>query len=1030
MPSLDQRDNSNAYWRSLSQLADTEEFRAFLESEFPAVADIEGVSRRRWLQLMGASLVLAGATGCRWEKEEIRPFVDRPANRTPGRTQRYATAIDLGGSAVGLSVTTVDGRPIKIEGNPKHPASLGATDATAQAAILEFYDPDRNQNVYRKTGAQRTVRSWDDFAEFARSHFGTLREKRGEGFRILARADSSPTLAAMRAKLLEAFPRAEWHQYEPICDDHQRAGTKAAIGMPCRPQFALDEARVIVGLDADLLGSHPAAVRYAGDFATGREVVDGQMNRLYVVESCLSITGASADHRLALRSEQIGAFVTALEYEVLDRVLPDEAKKLLWPSEPFGSSDPSHPAAQFVRALADDLFANRGRSVVAAGPRQPAAVHEAVHAINEALDNVGRTVTYTAEPDPQRPSHVAAIRSLAADLKAGKVRTLLILGGNPAYDAPADLALAELLEKAPPETTIHLSLHHNETSALCEWSLPQAHFLESWGDARAYDGTYSIIQPTIEPLYGGRSATEVLGLILPGDAPSARDAVRETFKQIVGEDGFERRWRDTLHDGLLHDSEWPLVTPSVDSLSKRTGSVELLHESTWTGGPVEIVFCRDASVHDGRFANSGWLQEMPDPITRLTWGNAAVMNPTTADKLGVEDQTLVKLILRGRKVEEMPAYVLPGQATGTVAVALGYGRTMAGQVGGSEADDVDAVGVDVYPLRTSDAMDFAPGLVIKPTGKKFPLATTQDHFAIDTVGLKQRAARVPTLVREATLEHYREHPDFAQHAVHHPPLESLWTEHESPGYRWGMVIDLSKCTGCGACVVACQAENNVPIVGKEQVLRGREMHWLRVDRYFKGHPVDPQAVQVVCQPLPCQQCELAPCEQVCPVAATVHSEEGLNDQVYNRCVGTRYCANNCPYKVRRFNYFNYHKNLADPANEVTKMAYNPEVTIRSRGVMEKCTYCVQRIQAAKIEAKNDGETVKDGAIKTACQQVCPTGAIVFGDLANRKSAVAQTIEAQNGRNYAMLGELNVKPRTTYLAKIRNPNPALEKKGVQ
>jgi len=523
----------------------------------------------------------------------------------------------------------------------------------------------------------------------------------------------------------------------------------------------------------------------------------------------------------------------------------------------------------------------------------------------------------------------------------------------------------------------------------------------------------------------------VLAILSGNPGESAYDQVREAFSEFdellaalsenTGIDNRERHWRKTLHDGVLAESHWP-------QLAFADSDVELLPGAT-PESELEIVFCEDASLYDGRFANNGWLQEAPDPMTRLAWDNAAVMSPATAKKLGVENEEVVKLKYKGREVE-IPALVMPGQADGSVAVALGYGRTAAGHVGGSEADGVPPVGVDVYPLRTSDAMSFGTGLTVEPTGRKVRLACTQDHFAIDLVGLRARGHRVGELIREDTLEHYNEHPDFAKHTVHHPPLKSLWEEHEYEGRRWAMAIDLSKCIGCGACVVACQAENNVPIVGRERVLEGREMHWLRVDRYFAGEPDDPNwpddpnRVRAVVQPVACQQCELAPCEQVCPVGATTHSSEGLNDMVYNRCIGTRYCANNCPWKVRRFNFFNYHKNLGDPAEEVAKMKFNPEVTVRSRGVMEKCTYCVQRIQAAKIEAKRKSRPIPRDEIRTACQQTCPTGAIVFGDLSDPDSAVS-TAQA-DPRSYVMLAELNDKPRTAYLARIRNPNPAMEK----
>ncbi len=1043
MSSLDGLHNAHQYRRSLAERAEAQG-RAPAPGEVAEAPSPPGITRRRWVQLMGASLALGAAGGCRWQKEEILPLAQRPPERTPGKEQQFATAMELAGAAIGLVVTCVDGRPIKIEGNLRHPTSLGATDAGAQAAVLELYDPDRSRHIVERTDGQEMVRTWEEFIRFARTHFGKLREAQGTGLRVLAEASSSPTLARLRSRLRQAFPAAAWHEYEPLSCDNQREGVRRAYGRPDQVRLALDKALVIACLDADLLGFHPAAVRCARQFAASREPAQGTMNRLYAVESCLTLTGAAADHRLAVRACEIARFVAALEAKVLALL-----------DQPRAGQNRAEPAAEQARgpeaigriehspllaALAEDLVANRGTSVVAAGPGQPAEVHAAVARINSALGNVGATVFYFAAPEPECPSHLDAIRQLTTDMQAGKVETLLVLGGNPAYDAPADLDFAAAFVRV--DTCIHLSLYRNETSRASTWHVPRAHFLESWGDTRADDGTYSVIQPMIAPLFGGKSAIELLAALLGDPAPDGQALVRETFVQIAAEtnrpdEDVELLWRRTLHDGLLADSAWravavsglgapaPADSPGTSGAAEegsagRESSVDKADGTAVPrGGELEIVFCPSRSVYDGRFANNGWLQEMPDPITRLTWGNAALVSPATALELGIEDQTLVRLSLDGRAVE-MPACVVPGQADRSVAVQLGYGRTAAGQVGGLVAEGVEPVGVDVYPLRASSAMHFATGLRVEATGQKTLLASVQDHHAIDVAGRKARDERAGVLAREATREHFRAHPDFAHEAVHHPPLESLWSEPEYPGPRWGMAIDLSKCIGCGACVVACQAENNIPIVGPEQVRRGREMHWIRVDRYFRGDAANPQ---VVVQPVACQHCELAPCEQVCPVAATLHDAEGLNVMVYNRCVGTRYCANNCPYKVRRFNFFDYHRTLADPSAEVAKMAFNPQVTVRSRGVMEKCTYCVQRIKAATIQAKNEGRRVSGDEVQTACQQACPAGAIVFGDLADPQSTVAQW--AADPRSYAMLAELNVKPRTVYLARIRNPHPRLE-----
>jgi Fe-S-cluster-containing dehydrogenase component len=1001
---------------------------------------LEGIDRRRWLQLMGASLALSAAGGCRWKEQDILPFVERPDGRTPGKFERFATAMPLGDAALGLEVTCVDGRPIKIEGNPRHPQSLGATDVFAQAALLELYDPDRSGNVTFTKGERTQDKTWEQFEEAWRPVLRRLHETGGEGFRVLAEADGSPTLAALRARFLEAFPRAKWFEYEPLGDDNLRAGAILAFGRPLRTHYRLDRAGVIVCLDADPLGSHPAAVRYARDFIAGRDPESGRMSRLYAVESGVSLTGAAADHRLPLRCGEIPAFAAALHRGLL--ITSGATAGLSGIASGMGGQTirGSQEEPPFLRAIIGDLLAgeNRGRGVVCAGPAQPPEVHAIVHRINALLENVGpeKAVYYTRLPDAQRPPHVEAITTLVGEMNAGQVKTLLLLGGNPVYNAPADLDFAAALQKV--ETTIHLSGYRDETSRQCVWHLPRAHFLEAWGDGLAYDGTYGVIQPMIAPLLGGRSAIELLSMILSitgeNKMPSPEELVRRTFEERFAGGA---SWRQVLRDGLLAGSHWPEETVSPLPLGEGQGGRALPTERqveppSATGphpnslpdhfvvpgeGTLEVIFCRDGKVYDGRFANNSWLQELPAPVTKLTWDNAALIAPETAKELGIEHGTLVKLKL-GLREAIIAAYVLPGQAPGTVSVSLGYGRRAAGKVGG-ELPHAEPVGVDVYPLRTTAAMYIASEASIEPTGKSYPLATTHDRRAADAVGREAKQARAETLVRQATRKQYQEHPDFIGHEAEHPP-RPLWQERVYEGHRWGMAIDLSKCIGCAACVAACQAENNVPVVGKQQVLRGREMHWLRVDRYFSDESGGPG---LAFQPLPCQQCEMAPCEQVCPVAATTHSSEGLNDMVYNRCVGTRYCANNCPFKVRRFNFFNYHKDLEQPANEIAKMKYNPQVTVRSRGVMEKCTYCVQRIQEAKIAAKNAGENIRDGRIKTACQQVCPTGAIVFGDLSDPDSEVLRLRQSQ--RAYTLLAELNIRPRTFYLAQIKNPRPELQ-----
>jgi molybdopterin-containing oxidoreductase family iron-sulfur binding subunit len=991
----------------VAELENSPEFEAFLQREFPVAASEfpQGVSRRRWLQLMGASLALGGLAGCRYREEKITPLSARPQDWVPGEPQKYATSIQLAGAPRHLLVTCYDGRPIKVEGNPDHAYSRGATDALAQACILDLYDPDRSGRLRLRDGGQEFDKQWPDFAQVVSESTGQWKGTGGEGLAILVEPTESAAVHEMLRAAKAAFPKAELFGYAPISRDNEHEGSELAFGKVLRTHFALDQAQIIVCLDADLLGNYPASVRMARDFVTGRDPEAGRINRLYAVESQYSTTGVMADHRLAIRSSDIGGLLADLEQRVV---------QLAAGGQPQRPGRDQEKREQMLRAMASDLLAHRGKSAIAVGPRQPAAVHAVAHRLNSLLGNVGNTVLYTDEPTERYAVELGDLVALVDRMKDGSVDTLLILGGNPVYDAPSDLGFAGALGGV--DRTIHLSVYDNETSQQCRWHLPQTHPLESWGDSPAYDGTICVSQPLVEPLLDGKSAIELLAMFV-GDTADGQAIVRRALDSVAGGSLTDEAWRRLLHDGFLADSSLEFVTPESQESDSATeaGPVE--------DDELELVFHASDAVYDGRFANNGWLQETPGLLTKLTWDNVALINPSTARDLGVEHATLVRLEVGAQSVE-IPAFVLPGQAAGSIGVALGYGRTAAGLVGGSEADGVQSVGVDVTPLRTTSAMYVATGVTVTPLGVKYPLATTQDHHAIDKVGFEAIGHRVGEFIRQVDYEHYREHPDAVQHmGGHHPPLESLWEEASYDGYAWGMSIDLNKCIGCNACLVACQSENNVPIVGKDQVLRGREMHWLRLDRYFWGEGPEDEDLQVAHQPLACHHCELAPCEQVCPVAATVHSDEGLNDMVYNRCIGTRYCANNCPYKVRRFNFFNNAKHLEDANRQLVQLAINPEVTVRSRGVMEKCTYCVQRIQNAKIDARNEGRPIRpNDELQTACQQACPTRAIEFGDLNNESSRVAKL--RQSSRSYGLLTELNVKPRTTYLARIRNPHPDL------
>jgi len=998
------------YWRSLQELAGSPEFLESLKPEFALGADLPPVerSRRRFLQLMAASIGLAGISGCRWPKEKIYPHANRPDNTMPGIPIQFATYMDLGGVARGLLATSYDGRPIKIDGNDLHPENRGANDILSEASVLGLYDPDRSRDVVQRVGEESFLKSRDEFLAFARDRFGKARARQGKGLAILSESSSSPSFHRMRERLLSICPQARWYEYEPLSRDNEREGTRLVFGKTLRPQYAFSKARVVLSLDGDFLSEHPAALAYARDFTEARVPENGGMNRLYAVESGYSLTGAMADHRFPTPSSHILPVVCRLAAELLRQEPPlaGISRELATSIERIGQAAPETPS---MKALVKDLLANQGRSLVVAGYRQPQETHALVHLVNAVLGNLGETLTYSAEIDPTRPTHLQAISDLSKAMAEGQVSTLVILGGNPVYNAPVDLDFANHLQKV--ETTLHLSPYLDETSQLCTWHVPQAHYLETWGDGRAYDGTLCAAQPLIQPLYGGKSAVEFLSLMTEEMAQSGYDIVRATVFPMLPGKAPENEWRLFLDCGILENSANSKETPQPSSQALLERLARHSAESPDVGRDnLEVVFRQDPCLYDGRFANNGWLQELPEFLTKLTWDNAALVAPATAEELGLRQGELARLKHRGRELEAA-VYLMPGQAPGSISLFLGYGRTASGRVG-------TGVGFNTYLLRTSEAMDFDTGLVIEPAGKPYTLACTQDHHTIDPVGAEGRDQRLPSLVREADLSEFERHPDFAKHVGHHPPAVDLWKQYEYNDHRWGMAIDLQKCIGCNACVVACQAENNIPVVGKEQVARQREMHWIRVDRYFQGSPENPEVLH---QPVACVHCENAPCEQVCPVGATVHDRDGLNVMVYNRCIGTRYCSNNCPYKVRRFNFFHYH--VKHTATE--KMVYNPDVTIRARGVMEKCTFCVQRIERTKIAAKNGGRPIEDGEIRTACQVACPTQAIAFGDLNDPKSQAKQLHD--NPRSYRMLEELHIKPRTAHLASVRNPNPELAEK---
>lgn len=969
-------DARTEYWRTLEELGGAP---LAVPGEFPPGVDERPdlMVRRTFLQLMGAGAALAGLTGCTGDApEKIVPYARRPPEVTPGIASFYATSMILDGYATGLLVESHEGRPTKVEGNPDHPASLGAAGVHEQAWVLGLYDPCRARTLRRG----KEPRSWAGF----RGSVGPGGDTR-PGLHFLLEPTGSPLVGSLIEKIRDARPDAAFHFHAPLASGSAWAATREVFGRPLSPQLHLEPATTILALDSDLLSSGPFHLRHARHFGAGRRPGTGAMSRFYVVEPRPTPTGAAADHRLVRRASEVERVAGALLAEVVlvcgrregvPHALATQLERLR----------ASAVDAPFVRACARDLALHAGSGLVVAGERQPAAVHAFAALLNVVLGNVSRTVSHTEPAILEAGRSGPGLEGLITALDAKAVDTLVIVGGNPAYTAPVDFELPTRLGRI--RRSVYLGLYENETARACEWFVPEAHGLESWGDGRAYDGTVSLVQPLMTPLHGGKTAAELLGAFLPG----AEKAALELLREVHG--GDEAAWQGALEKGVASGPASPVeVKPSWESARS------LLERAASAGaaaGGIEVVFEPDPAVHDGQFTNNPWLLELPDPITKLTWDKAALLSPATAAVLGVATEETLEL-RRGERSLRIPVFVLPGHADNAVTLPLGYGRQ------GSEAI-ARGVGVDAYSVRTSEAPCFAGGFSAAkaPGASPHRLATTQAHGSLEG----------RPILRHATLAEFQKSPTFAEEAV---PRPSLYELKKSEGNQWGMTIDLNLCTGCNACVVACQAENNTPVVGKQGVLDGREMHWMRIDRYFRGPPAAPG---VAFQPMLCQHCEHAPCEYVCPVNATTHSPDGLNEQTYNRCVGTRFCSNNCPYKVRRFNWFNYQADTTP----LRRLAMNPDVTVRERGVMEKCTFCVQRIRGAEIRAKSEGRPVRDGEVRTACQGACPAQAIVFGSIADPTSLVSKSWS--DPRRYEVLGEQGTRPRVQYLARVTNPNPEL------
>ncbi|HEV2469818.1 MAG TPA: TAT-variant-translocated molybdopterin oxidoreductase [Candidatus Sulfotelmatobacter sp.] len=985
------------YWRSLEELAGSAEFKEALHREFPKGASewLDTVSRRGFLKVLGASLGLAGMTGCvKLPLEPIVPYVRQPEGVIPGRPMYYASAVTLGGYANPVLVESHLGRPTKIEGNDQHPLSLGGTDIFTQAELLTMYDPDRSQSVM-SMGDQR---SWASFLSTIRGPLAAQKALQGAGIRILTRTITSPTLADQIRNLQKIYPQAKWHVYEPLNRDNVLEGAKMAFGQPVETRYDFTKADVVVSLDADFLyAGYPGNVKYIRDFASRRNP-DGNMNRLYMIESMPTSTGAKADHRIPMRASEMERFAESMIGGVASVVF---------------TGDGGPERTRLHRALTQDLQ-HEGTSLIIVGDHLPPDFHAWAHHLNQTLGNVGKTVFYTDPVDANPVNQFDSLKELIADINGGKVDLLIILDGNPAYDAPADLNFAEVLKGGKAPLRVHYGLYNNETAELCNWHVPATHELEAWGDARAFDGTVSIIQPLIAPLYNAKSPIEFVAMLSGQADASGYDIVRAYWqKQHTGSD-FEPFWRKSLHDGWIEGTALPpkeFKFKASDVMPVMAGAGNAPTGTNADTNAIELNIRRDPTIYDGRFSNNGWLQELPKPMSKLTWDNAILMGPKMAERLQIATKDVVELELNGTKATGA-VWIQAGHPDNSVTITLGYGRTRAGRVGTGQ-------GFNAYPFRTSAAPYFVSGVHLRKTGDIYELASTQGMQSMDTPDGGHRP-----LVRETTLEEYKKNPNFAHEEEPDVPNElTLYKPYpyKEEAYAWGMTIDLNKCVGCNNCMLACQSENNIAVVGHEQTLLGRHMHWIRIDAYYQGDRENPKAYF---QPVPCMQCEDAPCEVVCPVGATNHSSEGLNDMVYNRCVGTRYCSNNCPYKVRRFNFLLFQ----DWDTPQYKMMRNPDVSVRSRGVMEKCSYCIQRINERRIDTETasvrEGKQIRIGdELKTACQQSCPAEAIVFGNINDPNSRVSKI--KNHSLNYSLLGELNTRPRTTYLAEVRNPNPELE-----
>lgn len=993
--------NEFGYWKSLKDISSEEDYNRFLKQSDHN--EDNGLSRRNFLSLIAASVALAGLEGCKKPVQKIIPYVEAEIGTIPGIPKYYASTIPWKNNALGVVIENHDERPVKVEGNEKHPSTLGKSNAFSQASTIEMYDPDRARGV--KYNGKKV--DWSEYLKFAKD----INKGDGKGLAVLMQESSSPTIKSIQNDFKTKFPSASWVSYESVNNENLYKGIEKAFSKKLQPIYRLENAQIIVSLGSDFLGVDDNNIYNTRKFAQNRDIVDenSTMNRLYVAESSITSTGSSADHRLNIPQHEMESILAELSYELKKLGLSVDASKVkssnnLW-----------------IKAVAEDLMSNRGDSIILGGSQLSPEFHQLIALLNNQLN---APVDYYPLSLSQ-VSSLADFKSLCDDIKNNKIKNLIILGANPVYDSPADFNFGDLLKNVP--NSVHLTNILDETSKLCSWNIAMTHYFECWGDAMSYDGFVSIVQPQIMPLFDSKSAIQVLTPLVYSKELSSYDTVKNVWKSdIVKSGNFEREWEKVLHDGLYKNT---IIKKEQVRPSSKTSTAQLNNFIKLDDNKFEIVFNASSSVYDGRFANNGWLQEIPKPVTSLTWDNAALISIKVAKKLNIKNGQMIEIKIDNKSIK-LPAWITPGQNQKSISLELGYGREFEGRLG-------NGVGFNVYPLRMSSNPSYSLNASISVLDETYPLASTQDHHGLeedqyaapgfDKLSNNEVQSRIPELVKQSTLDYYKDNPDWVQKKVeeHKPDKKRSWADHSmynpepeydySKGPQWGMSIDLTSCTSCNACSIACQSENNIPVVGKQQVMNGREMHWIRIDNYFAGDPDNPE---MSTQSVACVHCELAPCETVCPVAATTHSSDGVNQMTYNRCLGTRYCANNCPYKVRKFNFYNYTRDLP----EVVQMAMNPDVSIRFRGVMEKCTYCYQRVSAARISAENENREIQDGDFQVACQQSCPADAIKFGDINDPNSAVSKA--KRRNRDYALLAHLGTAPRTTYLAKIRNQNPKL------